>query len=72
MQDDDLVSLPRQRGIEHLACQVATGVRNHHEGLAELASLRLMYGQGVGKLKRRRTFLRVELPRLVLVGDSGL
>ncbi|WP_231606079.1 MULTISPECIES: hypothetical protein [Pandoraea] len=72
VKNDDLVPLACLGGVQHFTRQVAAGVWNHNEGFAERTSLRLMHGQRIGQFKRWRTLLRIEFPRLVLVGNLGL
>jgi hypothetical protein len=49
MEDDQLVSVTRQRCVEQFARKRPTMPGDDEEGLAELASLRLMNGQRIGE-----------------------
>ena len=47
MQEDHVLPLARQRGVEQFARQQTAGIRHHNEGDAELTALRLMDGERI-------------------------
>ena len=51
MEEHHGLLLARQGGVDELAGEDATGVRKDHEGVPELAALRLVDGERVGQLK---------------------
>ena len=52
MQYHQLVLMSRQRGVEQLAGQQTTRIRQDDESHAELAALRFVYGQAVREFER--------------------
>ena len=47
MKDDDAFLLSRKCRVKQLGRKETAGIRQHEKGEAELASLRLVNGQGV-------------------------
>src|SRR5690606_14479374 len=71
VEDDDAFLLTSERRIEELTREEPARVRKHHEGDAKLAPLRLVYGQRVREVERRRAFV-AELPDPEVIVMTGL
>ena len=72
MQHDDLLLLPRERGVQQLARKHLGRARQHEENDLELAALRLVHGERVGQFEAGLAiFVEVGTPELEDVADLG-
>ena len=67
MQNDQPILMPRERRVEQLPGKQPAWVRQHDEGRAEFAALRLVDRQTIGEFKYRSPIVpKLRLPETVL------